>query len=250
MQHTKRAESEANNGYMADDSNALTGKVPYQELVGSLLCLANGTRPDIAYATSEVSRFNANHSEAHWTAAKRILRYLRCTANFKLRYEKGVSLIHAYTDADWGSESDSRKSRTGYVVNMAGAAISWCSKKQSIVALSSTEAEYIALSSTVREALWIVQLREEIIGQKVDEPIIVHCDNQSAIKLSMSEAYRPRTKHIDIRLHHVRDQVETGVVCIKYIHTDKQVADSLTKPVTAEKTATCAVGMGLKNKIV
>lgn len=129
----------------------------------------------------------------------------------------------------------------------AGAAISWCSKKQAIVALSSTEAEYVALSSAVRETLWITQLREEITGQKVDEPVVVYCDNQSSIKLASSEAYRPRTKHIDIRLHHVRDQVEAGVIQLKYIHTDKQVADSLTKSVTAEKTATCAVGMGLKN---
>lgn len=235
---------------MVDDSNTLTGKVPYQELVGSLLYLANGTRPDIAYATSEVSRFNANHSEEHWTAAKRILRYLRGTVNYKLRYERKGTSLQAYSDADWGSEGDSRKSRTGYVVTMAGAAISWCSKKQPIVALSSTEAEYIALSSTVREAIWTVQLREEIIGQKVDEPVVVHCDNQSSIKLALSEAYRPRTKHIDIRLHHVRDQVETRVICLKYIHTDKQVADSLTKSVTAEKTAICAVGMGLKNQIV
>lgn len=133
---------------MIDDEKSITGTVPYQQLVGSLLYISNGTRPDIAYSVSEVSRFNADHAESHWTAAKRILRYLRGTVDKKLRYVKGATPLHAFCDADWGSESENRKSRTGYVVMLAGAAISWHSKQQQIVALSSTEAEYIALSST------------------------------------------------------------------------------------------------------
>lgn len=230
---------------MINEGNCITGTVPYQQLVGSLLYISNATRPDIAYAISEISRFNANHSETHWIAAKRILRYLRGTVAAKLRYERGKEPMHAFCDADWGSESESRKSRTGYVVVMAGAAIAWCSKKQQIVALSSTEAEYIALSSTVREALWTLQLRDEIC-QKSGDALTIYCDNQSAIKLASSEAYRPRTKHIDIRLHHVRDQLSSGVIELQYISTDVQVADSLTKAVTGEKTEICADGMGLK----
>lgn len=231
---------------MVDEQNSITGTVPYQELVGSLLYLANGTRPDIAYAISEVSRFNNNYAESHWMAAKRVLRYLRGTIDLKLRYEHNGKKLQAFCDADWGSESDDRKSRTGFVVTMAGAAISWCSKKQSIVALSSTEAEYIALSSTIREMLWITQLREEI-GYKLSTAAEVYCDNQSTIKLACSEAYRPRTKHIDIRLHHVRDQIGARLIDLKYIKTEKQVADSLTKSVTSEKTTLCTNGMGLKN---
>lgn len=230
---------------MVDEKNSLTGMVPYQELVGSLLYLANGTRPDIAYAISEASRFNNDHSEVHWTAAKRILRYLRGTVDLKLRYKSNGTKLHAFCDADWGSENDDRKSRTGFVVIMAGAAISWCSKKQSIVALSSTEAEYIALSSTIREILWITQLREEI-ECKPSATAEVFCDNQSTIKLASSEAYRPRTKHIDIRLHHVRDQLNAHVIDLSYIKTENQVADSLTKSVTSEKTTLCTSGMGLE----
>lgn len=231
---------------MINEENSITGTVPYQQLVGSLLYIANGTRPDISYSVSEVSRFNADHAEEHWLATKRILRYLRGTVEKKLRYERGAAPLHAFCDADWGSESENRKSRTGYVVKMAGAAIAWHSKQQQIVALSSTEAEYIALSSTVREALWTLQMKNEIC-QKPSGPLTIYCDNQSAIKLASSEAYRPRTKHIDIRLHHVRDQLTAGIIEIQYISTEKQVADSLTKAVTGEKTATCADGMGLKN---
>lgn len=231
---------------MIDENKSITGTVPYQQLVGSLLYISNGTRPDIAYSVSEVSRFNGDHAEPHWTATKRILRYLRGTVEKKLRYERGATSMHAFCDADWGSESENRKSRTGYVVMFAGAAISWHSKQQQIVALSSTEAEYIALSSTVREALWTLQLQNEIC-QKSNGAFTIYCDNQSAIKLASSDAYRPRTKHIDIRLHHVRDQLQAGVIELQYIPTEAQVADSLTKAVTGEKTAICANGMGLKN---
>lgn len=230
---------------MINEANSITGTVPYQQLVGSLLYIANATRPDIAHAISEVSRFNGDHAEPHWVATKRILRYLRGTVNLKLRYGRNGPLV-AYCDADWGSECDDRKSRTGFVVMMAGAAISWNSKKQSIVALSSTEAEYIALSSTVREAIWFIQLQTEI-GCETKTAFTIYCDNMSAIKLGTSEAYRPRTKHIDIRLHHIRDQVESGTIEVKHVKTDMQIADSLTKAVTGEKTTFCTSGMGLKN---
>lgn len=230
---------------MFNEKNSLVGKVPYQEAVGCLLYIANATRPDICHATSDVSRFNNAHSEPHWIAVKRILRYLCGTINLKLQFKKNPNkrLVHAYCDADWGSEIDERKSRSGYVVLMAGCAVSWLSKKQSIVALSSTEAEYIALSSTVRELIWIAQLLKEIAGLKLCASI--QCDNQSAIDLASSEAYRPRTKHIDIRHHHIRDHINHGLIELSYVKTEKQVADSLTKAVTSEKTAFCANGMGL-----
>lgn len=230
---------------MINDENSIVGKVPYQEVVGSLLYLANATRPDLAFATSDMSRFNSNHAEEHWIGVKRILRYLKGTSMMKLRFSREKkSSLHAFCDADWGSELDDRKSRTGYVLLMSGGAVSWSSKKQSIVALSSTEAEYISLSSTVREILWTVQLAEEI-GCTAVKPVEIYCDNQSAIELASVVAYRPRTKHIDIRHHHIRDQLKEGIIRLTHVTTDKQVADSLTKAVTGEKTAFCAHGMGL-----
>lgn len=231
---------------MVNDENSLVGKVPYQEAIGSLLYLANATRPDISFAVNNLSRFNKNHSEAHWRAVKRIFRYLRGTSNLKLSFNANSEMnMTIYSDADWGSDNDSRRSCSGYVVIMAGAAISWQSKRQPIVALSSTEAEYIALSAAVKEALWLKQLAIEI-DPLHDKTIDVLCDNLSAIELGSKEAYRPRSKHIDLRYHHIRDNVENRQIALSYVNTNHMIADSLTKPVYGCKTAFCRTNMGLK----
>lgn len=232
---------------MWNGDNSLVGKVPYQELIGSLLYLSGATRPDIAFAVNNLSRFNAKHSEAHWIALKRVLRYLKGTIDMKLRYERtAMNDMIAYTDADWGSDTDKRRSCTGYVVNMSNGAISWCSQRQSIVALSTTEAEYISLSTAVREVIWLNQLAGEC-GDGGKTAVIIHCDNQSAIDLAECEAYRPRTKHIDIRFHHIREKIERGIIALDYIPTECMVADSLTKAVSSQKTKLCCTGMGQKN---
>lgn len=233
---------------MTNENNGLVGKVPYQEAVGSLLHLTQGTRPDLAYAVNDVSRFNANHSDEHWRAVKRIFRYLKGTMDNKLIFHsKNDTEMHAYSDADWGSQIDDRRSCSGYTVIMSNAAISWCSKRQPIVALSSTEAEYIALSSSVREVIWIRQLAKEV-DDKFDGPTLIWCDNQSTIKLAESEAYRPRTKHIDIRFHHTREKIDNKTITIEFCPTGEMTADSLTKSVTREKTQLCNYKMGLKSK--
>ncbi|XP_055297021.1 uncharacterized protein LOC129565810 [Sitodiplosis mosellana] len=230
---------------MITDENEITGQVPYQEVIGSLLYLANATRPDLSFSTSDMSRFNVKHAEAHWTGVKRILRYIKGTADYKLRFHRSGEnqMLHAFCDADWGSETDGRKSRTGYVLMMSGAAISWSSKMQPIVALSSTEAEYISLSAVTREIIWTTQLAGEI-GEK-QEPVTIYCENNSAIQLGELEAYRPRTKHIDIRYHHIRQQIQQGVIRLEHISTNLQTADALTKAVTGDKTKFCSTGMGL-----
>lgn len=230
---------------MVNDQNNLVGKIPFQEAVGSLLHLTQGTRPDIAFAVNDVSRFNGNHSNEHWQAVKRIFRYLKGTTDHKLIYQvNGNPNMHAFSDADWGSEVDDRRSCSGYVLKMSNAAISWASKRQSIVALSSTEAEYIALSSAVREVIWMRQLAQEV-DEKFNGPTIINCDNQSSIRLAESEAYRPRTKHIDIRHHHTREKIEDKTISIEFCPTANMTADSLTKAVTREKTEFCTNQMGL-----
>lgn len=226
--------------------NSLVGKIPYQEAVGALLYLAQGTRPDIAYAVNDVSRFNNCHDESHWKAIKRIFRYLRGTAGMKLRYSKSNDEgMIAYSDSDWASETDKRRSCTGYVIKMSGAAVCWSSKRQSIVALSSTEAEYIALSSTTCEIIWLLQMANEL-KQNLNGKAVVYCDNQSAMKLSLSDAYRPRTKHIDIRHHRIRELIDSGVIKIAYISTKQMAADALTKAVPVEKLELCNEAIGLK----
>lgn len=225
--------------------DSLVGKVPYQEAVGSLLYLAQGTRPDISHAVNEVSRYNNNHGTVHWKAVKHILRYLRGTLNYKLRFFKGESdELVGFSDANWGSDELDRRSWTGYLFKMSNGAITWKSGRQKTVALSSTEAEYMALSACIQEAIWLMQLGREI-NLKIELPLQIHCDNQSAALLAKNDGYRPRTKHIDIRYHYIREIVETGRVKICYLETSKMIADSLTKPVGKEKTEFCTQNMGL-----
>lgn len=210
-----------------------------------MLYVAERTRPDIAFAVNNVSRYNLRHSLVHWQAVKRIFRYLKGTMNLKLRYHgSGFTELHGFTDADWATDVNERKLVSGYLLKMCGAAISWSSKKQPIVALSSTEAEYIALSSLVCEALWLRQLAGEIDGD-TSKTITLFCDNESSIKLAKSDAYRPRTKHIDTRYHHVRQYVENKTFDIKHISTKLMTADSLTKGVSKEKHEYCAKQAGL-----
>lgn len=231
---------------MVNEGNDLTGKVPYQELVGSLLYIAQITRPDIAFCVNNVSRFNSKHSIEHWEAVLRILRYLKNTSNYVLRFKKDEKRdVFAFSDADYASEIDKRRSCTGFVVKMAGAAISWHSKRQEIVAVSSTEAEYIALSTTVKEMLWVAQFVREVSNINI-QPANIFCDNTSTIKLATSDAYRERTKHIDVRYHHIRDAVEKGKITVEFISTNDMVADALTKALNGTKTKQFADLMGLK----
>lgn len=222
----------------------IINSVPYQEAIGCLLFIAQATRPDISFAVNNVSRFNNAHTQAHWGAVKRIMRYLKKTVDYKLMYRKSEGNLEAFTDADWASDIDSRRSVSGYVFNLSGGAISWKSHKQPTVALSSTEAEYVALAEAVQESIWLAQLCKEL-GVKMT-PVVINCDNQSAIKLAESTGYRPRTKHIDIKYHFLRYHVEQKNIKVEFVPTEENVADVLTKAVTGEKLVHCSTRMGLK----
>lgn len=154
--------------------------------------------------------------------------------------------LYCYSDSDWAADLDTRRSCAGHVAIMANGAISWSSKRQRTVTLSSTEAEYMALSTAVCDIMWLKQLAQEL-DVTDNERTNILCDNESTIKLAKSDAFRPRTKHIDIRYHHLRDNIENGVISINYVSTDTNAADALTKPVTRQKTISCATRMGLTN---
>lgn len=219
--------------------------IPYQEAVGSLLYLAQCTRPDIAFAVNDVSRFNSNYRLVHWKAVKRIMRYLKGTIDYKLIYEKGNNNdLHGYCDSDWASDIDKRRSCTGYLFKMSGGAITWSSKRQPTIALSTTEAEYMAMTSAIQESIWLKQLSSEI-DHRSSNAITLYCDNQGAINLAESDAFRPRTKHIDIKYHFVRKNIEDKIVNVKYISTDKMIADNLTKAVPKDKHLFCSKFFGL-----
>lgn len=221
---------------------------PYQQAIGCLLYVAQGTRPDISFAVNTLSRFNKNPTAAHWTAVKRICRYLQGTKDMKLIYTKdGNEKITGYCDADWASDVRDRKSCTGYIFLLQGGAISWRSQKQQTVALSTAEAEYMAMSSAAQEALWLQQLHAEL-GQEQSNPLVIFSDNQSAIKLSNNDCYLPRSRHIDIRYHFLKDHVNNLDIKFCYVKGEEMIADNLTKGTTAEKHLYCVTKMGLRPK--
>lgn len=220
-------------------------QVPFRELIGSLQFLAQCTRPDICHALSVVSSFCENPGDAHWVAAKRILRYLKGTKDLKLVYSKqSENRLDAFTDADWGNDLDTRRSTSGYVFIKNGGAITWSSRRQPTVALSTTEAEYMALAATTQESIWWRGFIGELWGQKL--AMLIRCDNKSAISLAEKEmGYSPRSKHIDIRHHFVREQIEMKCIKLLHVSSEQQVADVLTKAVPAPKLSEARRSLGV-----
>lgn len=216
----------------------------YRSLVGCIMYIAVCTRPDIAHAASILSQFNNCHSEIHWRTAKRVLRYLKGTIDYNIVYEKSTLNVTGYVDADWASNHLDRRSYTGYVFKIGAAAVSWESKKQRTVALSSTEAEYMALSDGAKEAKFIRSFLFETIGRL--SSVTLFNDNQSAQKLCNSQIHHNRSKHIDIRHHFVRQVVKDKIVNLKYLSTELMPADILTKSLCRDKHFNCVSDLGLK----
>ena len=213
----------------AVEDDVLVDQSLYQSAVGSLLYLSTSTRPDIAFAVSNVAKFSANPTKRHWTGVKRILRYLKSTSDLGLHFTSNdVDDLVGYSDSDWAGDLDDRKSTSGYLFKLCGAPISWRSKKQTSVALSTAEAEYIALSSATQEAVWLRQLTSEL-RFKPTKPTVIYEDNQSAIALAQNAQFHGRMKHINIRQHFVREKVSDRVIEIKYCRSDCMLADMLTK---------------------
>jgi hypothetical protein len=208
----------------------------YRELVGSLMYIMVCTRPDISNAVGEVSRFCDDHGNVHWQAALKILKYLKTTMSMSLTFDGSQDqAVKAYADASWASDQDTGRSVTGYVVTINGTSVSWKSQRQSTVAMSSTEAEYMALFAVVQEVVWIKRLLSEVSSDYLDQGIIVYQDNKSAIALASNPTQHSRTKHINTKFHFVRDQVASGQVKIQYLSTEEMVADILTKAVSRPK---------------
>ena len=203
----------------------------YMSLIGSLIYLSTGTRPDIAYAVSRAGQHMQNPTIHDWIAAKRILRYLKGTATRKLNYSRtGNATLTGYSDSDWAGDLDKRRSTTGYLFTLAGAAISWSSRKQQTIALSSTEAEYMAACAATQEAMHLRGLLKDF-GIIHHGPTTLFMDNQGAIVISNDSMTSKRSKHIDIKYHYVRERIEEKDIATRYINTEDMAADCLTKPV-------------------
>ncbi|KAJ9516033.1 hypothetical protein QJQ45_024475, partial [Haematococcus lacustris] len=202
----------------------------YSALVGSLLYLTCCTRPDIAFAVGALARHMSAPTKQHWAAACSVLCYLKGTADQGLLFG-GVSGLQGFSDADYAGDKDTARSTTGYIFTLNGGAISWSSRLQPTVAMSTAEAEYMAASSAAKEALWLRKLMRDL---QLDASCVhLGCDNQAAIQLLHNPMATSRAKHIDVHHHFVRERISRGEVAFHYCHTSSMLADILTKPLAA-----------------
>ena len=219
----------------AADGEECVKQQQYQSIVGSLLYLSVSSRPDITYSVSTLAKFSSQPNKQHWTALKRVLRYLKGTVHYGITYtRKSSKECVGYSDADWAGDLDDRKSTSGYLFQVSGGAVTWRSKKQSCVALSTAEAEYMALSSAAQEAVWLRQLMAEL-GQPPETATTIFEDNQSPIAMTKNPQFHGRAKHIAIKYHFIREQVSNGMIELKYCPTNQMLADMFTKALSREQ---------------
>ncbi|KAG2876312.1 Retrovirus-related Pol polyprotein from transposon TNT 1-94 [Phytophthora cactorum] len=221
---------------------------PFREAVGALMHLMTATRPDIAYAVGYVSRFMENPQEEHWAAVKRIFRYLQGTKTHGICFKPGDNIdFRGYSDADWAGDLADRKSTSGYTFMLTGAPVSWGSKKQSSVSLSTSEAEYIALSLAIQEGKWIHRLLCEILAatNETGPKLKIREDNQSCIKMTKNPVNHGRAKHIDIKYHHIDNEVKLGEVKLEYCETSVMLADIMTKALPGPRHTDLTAALGI-----
>ncbi|KAH9650271.1 hypothetical protein KPL70_026312 [Citrus sinensis] len=223
-------------------------KIPYSNAVGSVMYAMVCSRLDIAYGVGVVNKFMGDPGKEHWNGVKWILRYLKGTSDHGILFGKvdgATCEVAGFVNSDFAGDLDKRRSITSFVFTMCGGAISWKASLQSVVALSTTEAEYIALTEAVNEAVWLRGLVSKL-GFK-QETITINCDSSSAIQLSKNLKYHERTKHIDVRLHFIREEISSGIVNVVKIPSEVNPADILTKPLPAVKFMNSLNLIGLGN---
>jgi hypothetical protein len=216
-----------------DDNSKSTDQRQYMSMIGSLLYVTT-YRPDVIQAVGHVARFQAAPKESHVLAVKRIFRYLKGTKEFGLWYPKGKDLSFiAYIDADWAGCIDDRRSISGAMFYLGECLVSWISKKQSSISLSTAETEYIATTTCCTQVLWMKQTLTDI-QVKYDEPILIYCDNTSAINISKNPVMHSKTKHIPIKYHFLQEHVAEKNIRVQYVGTKEEVEDIFTKPLPRE----------------
>ena len=221
--------------------------IPYSQLTGALMYLAVATRPDIAYSVGVLARFNSNSGMEHWKAAKHLCRYLQGIKDFKLTYAPDPTskeLFTTYSDADHGGNPDNGKSTSGMVVKMGTGAISWSSRLQGIVTLSTTEAEYISAVQAGQEIIWLRNLFTEF-GYTFKTGSKLYMDNQSALSVARNPEHHGRMKHLDLRHYWLRDIVDSGQIDVLYIPTRDMPADIMTKALGRVKVGEMCAMLGL-----
>ncbi|CAM8983988.1 unnamed protein product [Rhodiola kirilowii] len=226
-----------------DEASTKVDQTLYTSMIGSLLYLT-ASRPDIAYAVGVCARYQVNPKESHPMNVKRIIRYVFGTADYRLWYTKDTnSCLVGYCDANWAGNAEDRKSTSGGCFFLGNNLVSWFSKKQNSISLSTAEAEYIAMGSCCTQMLWMKQMLEEY-GVKQDV-MTLYCDNMSAINISKNPVQHSRTKHIDIRHHFIRELVEKKITTLTHVSTEKQLVDIFTKALDNLQFETLRSSLGL-----
>lgn len=226
------------------DGIAAVDSFEFRRILGSLQCLSL-TCPDISFAVNKLSQFMHKPTSTHWIATKRLLRYLKQTIFHGIQITNaGTPILRTYSDADWAGNIDDRTSTSAYISFLGSNPISWSSKKQRAVARSTTEAEYRALANAASETMWLSTLFKELKFSVKESPQLL-CDNLGATHLSFNPVNHSRMKHIQIDLHFVRDLVQKGSLHVRHVHTQDQLADLLTKPLSKQRTEFLRTKIGL-----
>ena len=216
-----------------DEGGVSVDATTYKQMVGSLMYLT-ATRPDLAFVVSLVSRFMERPTELHQQAVKRVLRYIKGTTELGISYQKGgEEKLAAYTDSNYAGDTEDRKSTSGYAFLLSSGAVAWSSKKQPVVTLSTTEAEFIAAAACACQSIWMRRILDEL-GFERSKCTDIFCDNSSTIKLSKNPVMHGRSKHIDVRFHFLRDLTMDGIVKLEFCGSKDQLADIMTKHLTLE----------------
>ncbi|KXJ72178.1 hypothetical protein RP20_CCG018696 [Aedes albopictus] len=219
---------------------------PYRELIGCLMYATTTSRPDLSAAVNYFSGFQSCASEEHWSHLKRVLRYIRGTLGAKLVFRRSgeCKLLQGYVDADCAEDVSDRRSTSGFLFYVYGCLVSWASRKQTSVALSSAEAEYVALSVGATEAIWLRMVLQDL-HRTLDEPTDILEDNQACIRVAEEEKPTKRLKHVDVRWHFIRTEIQRGVIKLSYVPTNLQVADIMTKALPGPQFANLRDKLGL-----
>ncbi|XP_071939024.1 uncharacterized protein [Coffea arabica] len=219
----------------------------YAQIIGSLMHLMNFTRPDIAYAVCRLSRYTHNPNREHWFALVRLMKYLRGTMNFGILYSGFPTVLEGYSDANWISDSNDTKSTSGYVYTLGGGAIAWKSARQTIIARSTMESEFVALELTGTEAEWLRNFLANIPSTKdLLPPVSIHCDCQAAIAIAKNKSYNCKSRHMRLRHDVVKQLFRDGIISIDYVKSELNLADPLTKPVGRKLILQTTKEMGLR----
>jgi hypothetical protein len=225
---------ETNLNLPVDTSSELVDATLYRQIIGSLMYLTN-TSTNICFAMNTLSQYLVEPRRVHLVAAKHVMRYLKGTLDYVLCYiEDHDFRLYGYTDSDWAGSASDKNSTSGCCFSLGSAMTSWQSRKESSIALSTTEAKYIAACSTNCESIWLWKLLTCLFDLEM-EAIVILCDNQSCIKRTENPVFHDKSKHIEIRYHYIRDMVQRGAIKLQFVGTDEQVADVLTKPLSRVK---------------